>query len=47
MRIVPKDPDPGKVLEEPSLQEISGISFDTLDRQYHAHMQNLPEPQTP
>ncbi len=40
-------PDPGKVLEEPSLQEISGISFDTLDRQYHAHMQNLPEPQTP
>ncbi|MCA9009201.1 MAG: hypothetical protein KDB01_05610 [Planctomycetaceae bacterium] len=34
-------PDPDKVLEEPSLPEISGVSYDTFDRQYHAHMQNL------
>ena len=36
-------PDPDSVLEEPSLSKISGVSFETFDRQYHAHMQNLAE----
>ena len=37
-------PDPDKVLEEPSLPGISGVSFETFDLQYHAHMHSLPEP---
>lgn len=36
-----------KVLEEPSLPEIAGVSFELLDRQYHTHMQNLIELTTP
>ena len=40
-------PDPGKVLEEPSLSDITGVSFELLDRQYHTHMQNLIELTTP
>ncbi|MBC7966321.1 MAG: hypothetical protein H7Z17_10415 [Fuerstia sp.] len=34
-------PDPDKVLEEPSLPAITGVSFELLDRQYHTHMQDL------
>ena len=40
-------PDPGKILEEPSLPRIAGVSFELLDRQYHTHMQNLIELTTP
>ena len=36
-------PDPDKVLEEPSLPLITGVSFQLLDRQYQSHMQNLIE----
>ncbi len=34
-------PDSDKVLEEPSLPGIAGVSFELFDRQYHTHMQNL------
>ena len=40
-------PDPHRVLEEPSLAEITGVGFEFLDRQYHAHMQSLIEQTTP
>ena len=36
-------PVPDKVLEEPSLPLITGVSFQLLDRQYQSHMQNLIE----
>ena len=34
-------PQPEQILEEPSLTRIAGVSFETFDRQYRAHMQNL------
>jgi len=37
-------PDPADALNEPSLPEISGVSFDMFDRQYHSHMQSLSKP---
>ena len=40
-------PDPDKVLEEPSLPGIAGVSFEFLDRQYQTHMQDLIEVTTP
>ncbi len=40
-------PDPDRVLEEPSLPAIAGVSFELLDHQYHTHMQNLIELTTP
>jgi len=36
-------PQPDTILEEPSLTKIAGVSFETFDRQYRAHMQNLNE----
>lgn len=36
-------PQPDMVLEEPSLTKIAGVGFETFDRQYRAHMQDLNE----
>lgn len=37
-------PDPSDALHEPSLPEITGVTYDELDRQYHSHMQSLAKP---
>jgi hypothetical protein len=36
-------PVPAKILEEPSLTKIAGVSFDDFDHQYRTHMQNLAD----
>lgn len=36
-------PDAEKIIEEPSLTRIAGVSYDELDRQYREHMQNLDD----
>ncbi len=36
-------PDLKDVLKEPSISQITGVSFDELDRQYREHMKNLDE----
>lgn len=37
-------PDPADALNEPSLPEIAGGTFEVFDRQYHSHMQSLAIP---
>jgi hypothetical protein len=37
-------PNPSDALNEPSLPEIAGVTYDELDRQYHSHMQSLAGP---
>ena len=36
-------PDLRRILEEPSFDRISGVSFDQLDREYRLHMQQLDD----
>ena len=36
-------PDPTRILEQPSLTKIAGVSFDDFDHQYRTHMQNISD----
>jgi hypothetical protein len=36
-------PNLKRIMEEPSFEQISGVAFDQLDREYRLHMQQLEQ----